>query len=127
MIGGLPINTGDTSRTSFSTSASTTLFCRRLAIIYQSLFDLALYDGNEMYRECVCQQIHHDQTNSNLLLMLRGIEVTRARAIERKIVEATLIQVCRILRQSLHFIAVHCHSTLSVLLLLLSLDDNLLV
>jgi hypothetical protein len=76
---------------SFSTSASTTLFCRRLAVISQSLFDLVLYDGNEMYRECVCQQIHHDQTNSNLLLMLSGIEVTKARAIERKIEEATLI------------------------------------
>ena len=49
MIDGLPINTGGGFRTSFFTIALTSLFWRRLAIISQSLFDLALFDGNEMY------------------------------------------------------------------------------
>jgi hypothetical protein len=48
MIDGLPINTGGSFRTSFSTIALTILFWRRLDIISQSLFDLALSDGNEM-------------------------------------------------------------------------------
>jgi len=49
---------------SFSTSALTTFFCRCLAIISQSLFDLALSEDNEMY--IVYHKFIHAQTNSNL-------------------------------------------------------------
>jgi hypothetical protein len=50
MIDGLPINTSGSFGTSSSTIALTSSFWRHLAIISQSLFDLALSDGNEMHR-----------------------------------------------------------------------------